>query len=192
MKCIQCNQETGAAWKTLCRSCWKKQTPDEIRAYRQKKLDKKVARLKAKADKLNALGDQKKAAMEAYHGDIAFFTQPNINSSSGRAFTRQRERIYSRFDAGMRLQIEADELKKKAEWLEKQGVAVKGDAERERQAKRDANDKIIFVGSRVSYPGGDEGEVIKVNKKTYTVKFDRGFTLNQDKSWAKLVKEKVA
>lgn len=34
------------------------------------------------------------------HGDIAFFTQPNINTSAGRAFTRQRERMFAAFDRG--------------------------------------------------------------------------------------------
>lgn len=34
------------------------------------------------------------------HGDIAFFTQPNISSSAGRAFTRRRERMFAAFDKG--------------------------------------------------------------------------------------------
>jgi hypothetical protein len=34
------------------------------------------------------------------HGDIAFFTQPNINSSAGRAFTNYRNRLYSQYEKG--------------------------------------------------------------------------------------------
>lgn len=33
-------------------------------------------------------------------GDIAFFTQPNINTSAGRAFTRQRDRMFAAFERG--------------------------------------------------------------------------------------------
>ena len=36
----------------------------------------------------------------SFHGDIAFFTQPNINSSSGRAFTNYRNKVYARFEKG--------------------------------------------------------------------------------------------
>lgn len=34
------------------------------------------------------------------HGDIAFFTQPNVNSSSGRRFTRQREKMFAAWEKG--------------------------------------------------------------------------------------------
>jgi NMD protein affecting ribosome stability and mRNA decay len=51
--CVKCGTETGAVWKKLCPTCWKNRTPDEIRVYRQAKLDKKVARLRAKAERLS-------------------------------------------------------------------------------------------------------------------------------------------
>jgi hypothetical protein len=86
--CEKCGADTGAKWKTLCRNCWNRQTPDEIRAHRQAKLDRKISRMRARADRLDTLGDQKKAGLEAFHGDIAFFTQPNINTSGGRSFTK--------------------------------------------------------------------------------------------------------
>jgi hypothetical protein len=165
MKCIKCNQDTGAAWKTLCRTCWKKQTPDEIRAYRQRKLDKKIAGLKKKADKLDILGKEKTAGLEAYRGDIAFFTQPNINSSKGRSFQRYREKLYSKFYDSVQLQIEADKIKDKAEWLEKSGARVKGDAERKRQAEREEMDTVVKVGDIVHSYLYDMVEIVKINKK---------------------------
>lgn len=185
--CSKCGQETGASWKTLCRICWKNQDPEEIRAYRQAKLDRKIARMEKRAGRMNQEADQKMSAFNQFHGDISFFTQPNINSSAGRSFTRFRERVYSKYDAGMKLQSEAEDLKEKAEYLRKTGAVVKGDAERKRQAKREIADQLFKVGDRVYDPIGGNGEIIKVNTKTFRIKFDRGFTWNQDKSW--IVKE---
>ena len=184
MNCINCNQETGATWKTLCRSCWNKRTPDEIRAYRQTKIDKKVSRLKSKAERLQKEADSKLAVMNPYWGDTAFFTQPATPASR---FGRQREKIHARYDKGMALSIEADKLKKNAAWLEKQGAVVKGDAERKRQAKREAQDKIISVCSKIYDFCYREGEVIKVNKKTYTIKFTSGFTCTRDKTYVEII-----
>ena len=45
-------------------------------------------------------GKQMQEPLESFRGDISFFTQPNINSSSGRAFTNFRERLYARYHKG--------------------------------------------------------------------------------------------
>ena len=51
------------------------------------------------------------------HGDIAFFTQPNINTSAGRAFTRQRERMFAAFDRGF------EEFKKSEYYAQRAEIA---------------------------------------------------------------------
>ena len=51
--------------------------------------------------------------LESKRGDVAFFTQPIINSSAGRAFANYRERLYKRFDSGM------DEYRKSAYFADK-------------------------------------------------------------------------
>src|SRR4051795_8829251 len=94
--CTKCGAETGADWKTLCPRCWKSRTPEEVRTYRQVKLDKRLARMRAKADKLDKSGTEKMAGLDAHRGDIAFFTQPNTNNAKGRAFKRYRERLNAR------------------------------------------------------------------------------------------------
>ena len=43
---------------------------------------------------------QLQESLTSMRGDIAFFTQPNINSSAGRAFTNQRDRLYARYERG--------------------------------------------------------------------------------------------
>ena len=51
------------------------------------------------------------------HGDIAFFTQPNINTSAGRAFTRRRERIFAAMDKGF------EEFRKSEYWQQRAAIA---------------------------------------------------------------------
>lgn len=173
--CQKCGHPTGADWKTLCISCWRSRTPEEVRAQRQEKLDRKINRLRQSADRLENVGDSKTSAFRELSKDIAWVTQPNINSSRGRAFKNSRIKVLNRYDAGMRLYNEADEKRQKADWLENTGAVVKGDAERRRQAEREAQDKIIKVGTRITtFLNQSAGTVVKVNKKTYTIKFDQG------------------
>ena len=186
MKCLKCSQETGADWKTLCLTHYKNRSPEEMREARQKKLDKKIARMRSKAERLEKEGESKQTAFKSHHGDIAFFTQPANPSSP---FGRQRTKIYQRYDEGIKLEIEADELQKKAAYLEKRGAIVKGDAEKARQEKREHQDNLISVGAKVYDFAFREGQIIKVNKKTYTIRFASGFTCTRDKTFVKLIKE---
>ena len=66
-----------------------------------------------------------------------------------------------------------------------------GDAERRRQAKREALDTLINKGSRVHDFCFGDGEVIGVYKKSYRIKFDRGLTYARDKSYVKLIESKI-
>jgi hypothetical protein len=181
--CTKCGNDTGASWKTLCRSCWKKRTPEEVRAQRQAKLDKKVARMRGKAERLQKEADSKCAVFDDKWGDIAFWTQPATPSSS---FGRQRSRMYARYNKGLELHSEAEELRKDADWKEKAGVRVKGDAEAQRQLEREKRDNVFTVGSQVHDWIFGDGEIVKVNRKTYTIKFASGGTYTRDKSFIQL------
>lgn len=71
------------------------------------KIEVKVAKAERRAERYDNRADAAEARAEALqkpindmHGDIAFFTQPNINTSSGRAFTRRRERMWASFEKG--------------------------------------------------------------------------------------------
>lgn len=48
------------------------------------------------------------------HGDIAFFTQPNINTSAGRAFTRSREKMLEQYTNGFEEYRKSSYFKEKA------------------------------------------------------------------------------
>lgn len=57
------------------------------------------------------------------HGDVAFFTQPNINSSSGHAFTNRRNRMFAAWERGF------DEFKKSEYYAERAEAARQTAAE---------------------------------------------------------------
>lgn len=57
-------------------------------------------RMEEKAAAAEQRGEQLQKPINARRGDIAFFTQPNINTSAGRAFTRQREKMFAAYDRG--------------------------------------------------------------------------------------------
>lgn len=171
--CTKCGADTGASWKTLCMTHWRTQSPDDIRAYRQAKLERKAARLRKWADSRDSKAEGQMSEFNTLRQDWSWVTQPNIPTARGRAFARSRERVMNRYDAGMRLSIEADKMRQKAEWLEKTGAVVKGDAERKRQAKREAIDAQVNIGDIVHHFLYNEVEILKKNKKTFTVKVVR-------------------
>ena len=74
----------------------------------EEQQERKAERAEARADRYEYKSEQATARGEALqkpisdmHGDIAFFTQPNINSASGRAFTRRRDKMWASFEKGM-------------------------------------------------------------------------------------------
>lgn len=149
----------------------------------------KIERLRKRAARLEAEARVKMAEFDRNRQDIAWLTQPaNPNSTFG----RQRRRVYERYDKGLQMLAEARELRDRADRLERHGIPEKGDAERRRQRRREAADRVITVGSRVSHPMGGHGTVIRVNRKTYRVEFDRGFTWTEDKSFFSLLNDEAA
>lgn len=85
---------------------------------------RKAERAEARADRYDALADRAEdnakrlqSPLESMRGDTAFFTQPNINTSAGRAFTRQRERMYAAYERGF------DEFKRSEYWRQRAETA---------------------------------------------------------------------
>lgn len=66
------------------------------------KAEHRAERFEASADRAAARGEALQKPINDMRGDVAFFTQPNINSSAGRAFTRQRERMFAAYEAGFK------------------------------------------------------------------------------------------
>lgn len=90
----------------------------------EEKMERKAARAEERAERMDARadaaeqrGEQLQKPINARRGNIAFFTQPNINTSSGRTFTRQREKMFAAFERGM------DEFKKSEYYAERAEAA---------------------------------------------------------------------
>ena len=109
-----------------------------------------------------------------YRGDIAFNTQP------GRI--PQRERMIREQDRAFELRKKAREQLQRAQELRNLATTNKGDAERKRQAERDA--VTVEKGSRISTIMYGPGVVVRVNKKTVSYQIGQtGFVVKVDKSW---------
>lgn len=95
----------------------------------------------------------------------------------------RKEKLSSREDKAIESMNRLEEaFGKKVKAYKNEQNKLGGTKEEKRQAIRDAMDKLVTKGSRVGDILFGEGEVIKVNSKTYTVKYDRGYTQVVDKS----------
>lgn len=138
------------------------------------------------ADKAEA---KSKELLETFHTQYKDFdwTQPIL---IGHHSQRRHEKVFEHRDSVMRRSIELDakakRFREKAENLLQFANTNKGDAERKRQAKREEVDAIVKVGMYVDSCMYGVGEVLKVNQKTYTMRFPSGFKTTIDKSWIRL------
>lgn len=87
-------------------------------------MERKAERAEARAERYDARSSNAATRGEALqkpindmHGDIAFFTQPNINSSAGRAFANRRNRMFNAFEKGF------EEFRKSEYYAERAAIA---------------------------------------------------------------------
>ena len=156
---------------------------EELRRIKIDKAERKARRVETKARRLlkEAQRIEDSWPKDVIH-DIAFLTQPGRFPF--------RERFFRQQDKVLKLRAEAKKLFEKAENIRIYGSRVKGDAERAREEKREKLDKEVQVGSRIFCPLYGWGEILKIYKKSYRVKFERGFSLTVDKSLFELKREK--
>lgn len=67
------------------------------------------------ADNAEKRAEQLQKPIENMRGDIAFFTQPNINTSSGRAFTNRRNRMFEQYEKGFEEYRKSEYFKQRAQ-----------------------------------------------------------------------------
>ncbi len=147
----------------FCPSCAPADSSEELRTYRQEARDSKAARYEEWAAKRREKAAAVFKADSWAHGNTAFNTQP------GRI--PERERMIARHERQYESLDKAESMEAKAEAL-RRPVAVKGDAERRREALTAKVLEWIKVGSKVTGPfiRGAFGTVVKVSKKTAIVK----------------------
>lgn len=155
----------------------------EIRNRNADQLEARAASRRTKAGNLDT--DVKRGSNG---NDYNFWTQPAMHHNSRvRAFENHRERLRETMCKAGDLREEARELERRAEAL-RHTPAIKGDAERAREAAREELNKVITVGSPIINPSWalSKGYVIKVNRKTYTVEWETGDTFAIEKTFVKL------
>ena len=79
---------------------------DRNQAYREGVYERRATQLEERAKALMAM-------RERYRGDNSFWTQPNVNTSGGRSFTKARERIIENYFKGLNMVEKAANYK---EW----------------------------------------------------------------------------
>ena len=84
---------------------------------RIEKAERRADRYEYKAEKAEQRAEQLQAPINRMHGDIAFFTQPNINTSAGRAFTNKRNRMWASYEKGF------EEFRKSEYYLQRAEIA---------------------------------------------------------------------
>lgn len=72
----------------------------EQQERKAERAERRADRMEYRSDKAASEGTRLQKPIEDMHGDIAFFTQPNINSSAGRAFTNRRNRMWAAWERG--------------------------------------------------------------------------------------------
>jgi len=155
---------------------------EEIRQYRQVKADVKADKYDSWAAKREKDATARLNTLPEVRHDWAFITQPG--------HIPLRARMNKSDDIAYESLGKASEMRQKAESL--RNVSVKEDAERRRQAEREAQDKVIGKGSRVRDFMFGEGTVVGVYKKSYRVRFaESGSTYARDKTFVRLVQEEV-
>lgn len=98
-------------------------TFSEQQERKAERAEARADRMEHKSGKAAAEGERLQKPIEDMHGDIAFFTQPNINSSAGRAFTNRRNRMWAAWERGW------EEFKKSEYYSDRAEVARKTAAE---------------------------------------------------------------
>lgn len=109
----------------------------EQQERKAEKAERRAERFECAADAAAARGEQLQKPISDMRGDIAFFTQPNINSGAGRAFTRQRERMFAAYESGFK------EFNKSAYYRERAAIAHNTAAQKGLQDKG-------FIGRRIA------------------------------------------
>ena len=167
-------------------------TGEALRAYRQGQLTKKIELWRQHAARLDAQGQAIDARLKPYD-DYAFWTEPiKIGHHSEQRHRRLRERLSTLMDKKLDLWKQARDLRDRADRLERQGATIKGDAAQRREERREqVKTSGVGVGSRIHNAIYGNGVVTKVNKNTYTVRFDQGHSTTVDQAHVTPTGEKI-
>ena len=106
-----------------------KLTFEEQQERKAERAERRAERYDYKSDRAAANGEALQKPINDMHGDISFFTQPNINTSAGRAFTNRRNRMWASYERGI------EEFRKSEYYAERAATARKTAADTKTQDK---------------------------------------------------------
>ena len=89
------------------------------------RAEARAERYEARADRAEAAGKALQKPIEDMHGDIAFFTQPIVNTSAGRAFGRRRDRMFAAWERGFEEFKKSDYYREAAETARETAAGTK-------------------------------------------------------------------
>jgi len=160
---------------------------EEIRKQRQERAQRKAGKYLKWADSAMKQYEEIGKSLEPY-SDWQFISQPILlGHHSENRHRRLRERISKKMNKQSELYSKAEKYRQRAANILSFGTRVKGDAEHHRQIKRAAQDEVIKVGTRVWDFAFGWGIVMRVNRKTYSIRFDSGGTYTRDKTFVRAV-----
>jgi len=148
--------------------------PEEIRAFREAKGERKAAKYETWAKKREEKAQAQLNSCPNVRHDIAFNTQPG--------HIPFRERMNQADDRAYESLQKAKRMKEKAESL--RHPRVKGDAERKREEKRERVRQWIKKGMMVQTGVYGQRRVQRVNKKTVTVEGNGAGDFGSGKQYA--------
>lgn len=165
----------------------------EQQEQKAERAERRADRYEYKALKAEKEGERLQKPINDMHGDIAFFTQPNINSSAGRAFTRQRDRMWSSWERGF-------EEFRKSEYYQDRAEAARRSTEKPskdfcQRRIDEAQSSIRKLTANIKEYEGyieklEKGEKL-VNKYGWEVKQDRESLTASIERWNEILENEV-
>lgn len=134
------------------------------RTAKEASLAARVAEIRAQAACKQAEADRLSGATNR---DSAFWTQPAYGNAAGRAFARSRERERNKLIKAGEIAADAEDLRDRADSMERRGVVMAGDADAAREARIARTE--VAVGQVVDTTFYGLRKVLKVNDKTVAV-----------------------
>ena len=136
------------------------------------RAERRAERYEGRSEAAEKRGEALQAPINAMHGDIAFFTQPNISTSAGRAFTNRRNRMWASWENGL------EEFRKSAYWQDRASAARRSAGQPELRDK-------AFVTRRIKER---ESDIRKLQKSVeayegYLASLERGETPRNQYGW---------
>jgi hypothetical protein len=154
-------------------------SPDDLRAYRQDKQDRRAARLRERADLADARSQKASNRLSREEREFLSLGEPvKVGHHSERRHRKLIDKAWnSALEAG-REAAYADDLRHRADWL--QPARVAGDAAAARAAANEATRGKFALGDTVKDVVYGQGVIVRVNPKSFSVRTPSGFIYKEE------------